>query len=58
MKLTLAELADILEGSVVGDPNATIYNLSKIEDASSGDVTFISNPKYLPWIYKTNAVEE
>ncbi len=55
MKLTLAELADILEGSVVGDSNAKVNNLSKIEDASSGDVTFISNPKYLPWIYKTNA---
>ena len=55
MKLTLAELADILEGSVVGDNNAKVNNLSKIEDASSGDVTFISNPKYLPWIYKTNA---
>ena len=55
MKLTLAELADILEGSVVGDGKATIHNLSKIEDASSGDITFISNPKYLPWIYKTKA---
>ena len=55
MKLTLAELADILEGSVVGDSNAKVNNLSKIEDASSGDITFISNPKYLPWIYKTNA---
>ena len=55
MKLTLAELADILNGSVVGDSNAKVNNLSKIEEASSGDVTFISNPKYLPWIYKTNA---
>ena len=55
MKLTLAELADILEGSVVGDSNAKVNNLSKIVEASSGDVTFISNPKYLPWIYKTNA---
>lgn len=55
MELTLAELAVMLDGTVVGDKHATVNNISKIEHASKGDISFISNPKYLPYISKTNA---
>ena len=30
-------------------------NLAKIEEAKEGDITFISNTRYLPWLYKTGA---
>ena len=55
MKLTIAELAKILKGEVIGDGNTSLINLAKIEEAKSGDITFISNPKYIPWLYKTGA---
>ena len=55
MKLTVGELAVILNGSVVGDQDAIVNNISKIEEATQGDITFISNPIYLPYINKTNA---
>lgn len=55
MKLTVAELAEILKGKVVGEENTPLYNLAKIEEAQKGDISFISNPKYLPWLYKTKA---
>ena len=55
MKLTIAELAEILKGKVVGEENTPLFKLSKIEDAKKGDITFLSNTKYLPWLYKTKA---
>jgi len=55
MKFTAQQIAAQLEGTVDGDPNAEIFQLSKIEDAQKGSLTFLSNPKYKPYIYKTQA---
>ena len=55
MKLTIAELAKILKGEVIGDGDISLTNLAKIEEAKNGDITFISNPRYLTWLYKTSA---
>ena len=55
MKFSVAELAEILNGVIEGDKSISVNNISKIENATSGDITFVSNLKYLPWIYKTNA---
>jgi UDP-3-O-[3-hydroxymyristoyl] glucosamine N-acyltransferase len=55
MKFTAQQIATQLEGTVEGDPNAEVFKLSKIEDAQKGSLTFLSNPKYTPFIYKTQA---
>ena len=55
MKFTAEQIAGILEGEVVGDPNATVFKLSKIEEGSEGSLTFLANPKYLNYIYTTQA---
>ena len=55
MKSTIAELAKILNGEFIGEGSTSLSNLAKIEEAKEGDITFISNPRYLPWLYKTNA---
>ncbi len=55
MKLTAQQIAAQLEGTVEGDPNVEIFQLSKIEDAQKGSLTFLSNPKYTQFIYKTQA---
>lgn len=55
MKFTAEQIAGILEGEVVGNPNAEVYKLSKIEEGTLGSLTFLSNPKYEPYIYNTLA---
>lgn len=55
MKFTAEQIAGVLEGEVFGNPNAEVYKLSKIEEGSEGSITFLANPKYLPYIYTTQA---
>ncbi len=55
MKFTAAQIAGILEGEVVGNPNAEVYKLSKIEEGTEGSLTFLANSKYTNFIYSTQA---
>ncbi|TRX35826.1 UDP-3-O-(3-hydroxymyristoyl)glucosamine N-acyltransferase [Flavobacterium sp. ZT3R18] len=55
MKFTAEQIAGILEGEIVGDPNIEVSRLSKIEEGSEGSLTFLSNPKYVNYIYTTKA---
>lgn len=55
MKFTAEQIAGILEGEVVGNPKAEVFELSKIEEGKSGSLTFLSNPKYTNFIYSTQA---
>ena len=55
MKFTAEQIAGILEGDIVGNPQATVYKLAKIEEGINGSITFLANPKYLPHIYTTQA---
>lgn len=55
MKFTAEQIAGILEGEVVGNPMAEVFRLSKIEEGVEGSLTFLSNPKYLNYIYTTKA---
>ena len=55
MKFTAKQIADILEGEILGDPNEEVFKLSKIEEGEKGSLTFLSNPKYNSFLYTTNA---
>lgn len=55
MKFTAEQIAGVLDGEVVGNPKAEVYKLSKIEEGSVGSISFLANPKYLPYIYTTQA---
>jgi UDP-3-O-[3-hydroxymyristoyl] glucosamine N-acyltransferase len=55
MKFTAEQIAGILEGEVVGNPNVEVSQLSKIEEGYEGSLTFLANPKYLNYIYTTKA---
>ena len=55
MKFTAQQIAVKLHGEVEGNPKAEIFELAKIENAKKGSLTFLSNPKYKPYIYKTKA---
>jgi UDP-3-O-[3-hydroxymyristoyl] glucosamine N-acyltransferase len=55
MEFTAEKIADLIGGTVNGDKNATVSTLSKIEEGEKGSLSFLSNPKYTPFIYETNA---
>ena len=55
MKFTATQIAGILEGDIVGDPNTEVSTLSKIEEGIEGSLTFLANPKYTQYIYTTRA---
>jgi UDP-3-O-[3-hydroxymyristoyl] glucosamine N-acyltransferase len=55
MKFTAQQIADILDGDIVGNPDVEVNKLSKIEEGKEGSLTFLSNPKYTSYIYETQA---
>jgi UDP-3-O-[3-hydroxymyristoyl] glucosamine N-acyltransferase len=54
-KRTLAELAAILGGEVVGDPTTEIRGVAGIREAQPGDLTFLANARYEPYLLETRA---
>ncbi len=55
MEFTAAQIAGILNGEVIGNPDATVSALDKIEEGQEGALSFLSNPKYEPYIYTTGS---
>ncbi|AUP77287.1 UDP-3-O-(3-hydroxymyristoyl)glucosamine N-acyltransferase [Flavivirga eckloniae] len=55
MKFTAQQIAEILQGDIVGNPDVEVSKLSKIEEGTQGSLTFLSNPKYTQYIYSTKA---
>ncbi|MDQ5984389.1 MAG: UDP-3-O-acylglucosamine N-acyltransferase [Syntrophus sp. SKADARSKE-3] len=55
MEKTIEEIAAFLSGRVIGDPKTVILNLSGIDEADTGDLTFIANPKYRDRLETTGA---
>jgi UDP-3-O-[3-hydroxymyristoyl] glucosamine N-acyltransferase len=55
MEFTAQQIALVLNGTVDGDPDVTVSNLSKIEEGTPGTMTFLANPVYNAFIYTTKA---
>lgn len=55
MYRTLEEIAELIDGEIVGDGRVVITGASGIQEAHSGDITFVANPKYFRYIEKTDA---
>lgn len=55
VKFTAHQIAEILEGEVVGDEKIEVSKLSKIEEGEEESLTFLANPKYTSYIYTTKA---
>jgi UDP-3-O-[3-hydroxymyristoyl] glucosamine N-acyltransferase len=55
MNFTAGHIADQINGTVIGDRDIDIFNISKIEEGSKGSLTFLANPKYTEFIYTTKA---
>jgi UDP-3-O-[3-hydroxymyristoyl] glucosamine N-acyltransferase len=55
MEFKAKDIAMILNGTVEGDGEITIHNISKIDQGVPGTLTFLSNPAYTKFIYSTLA---
>lgn len=55
MQFTAEIIAGFLNGTVEGNPEATVSTVSKIEEATEGSLVFLSNPKYEEFVYTTGA---
>ena len=55
MQFTAKQIAEFIGGRVEGNEQATVSTFAKIEEATEGAITFLSNPKYTSYIYNTKA---
>jgi UDP-3-O-[3-hydroxymyristoyl] glucosamine N-acyltransferase len=55
MQVSVKDLSKMLNGEVVGDENALLHTVAKIEEGQSGALSFLANPKYEPQIYTTKS---
>lgn len=55
MRKTLTEIAQIVEGEIVGDGDLVVTGLCGIKEGKVGDLTFLSDPKYISLAGKTKA---
>lgn len=55
MEFTAKQIAEFIQGSVEGDENATVHTFAKIEEGVPGAISFLSNPKYMHYIYDTQS---
>ncbi|UCF65009.1 MAG: UDP-3-O-(3-hydroxymyristoyl)glucosamine N-acyltransferase [bacterium] len=54
-EFTLKELASKVKGHIVGDSATRIHGAAKIDSAAEGELTFLANPKYKPFLDQTRA---
>jgi UDP-3-O-[3-hydroxymyristoyl] glucosamine N-acyltransferase len=55
MQITAKEIAQMLNGTVEGDPAASASRPSKIEEGGPGTISFLGNLKYEEHAYRTTA---
>ena len=55
MELTARQLAEVLHGTVEGDPEAKVTTFAKIEHGKPGQLCFCANPKYEQYVYTSRA---
>ena len=52
---TLGELAALVSGRVKGEAALELRGVAPLETAGAGEISFLANPKYVPWLEKTCA---
>jgi UDP-3-O-[3-hydroxymyristoyl] glucosamine N-acyltransferase len=55
MQFSAAQIAQIISGTLEGPGDTLVNSFGKIEEAKSGQLTFLANPKYEDFLYTTNA---
>lgn len=55
MEFTATTIAQLINGTVDGNPQATVSTFAKIEEGHPGAISFLANPKYTHYIYQTHS---
>jgi len=55
MRLSISQIAEMLDAEVEGDYSIEIKDIAKIEEAIPGCITFLANPKYKSYVATTQA---
>lgn len=55
MNKSVGEIAELIGGAVIGDSTIRIRGVNGIRQAQEGDLTFVANGRYLPYLAMTRA---
>jgi UDP-3-O-[3-hydroxymyristoyl] glucosamine N-acyltransferase len=55
MEFSARQIAEFLNGEIIGNADVKVSNVSKIEDGKPGTLSFLSNPKYEKYLYTSEA---
>src|SRR5690606_4231010 len=55
MQFTAQQISDLINGTIEGDAQVAVFEMSKIEEAQEGSISFLSNPKYENFLYTSQA---
>ncbi len=55
LEFSAQQIALMIQGQVEGDASVTVHDFGKIEEATTGQISFLANPKYEAFLYTTAA---
>lgn len=55
MEFTAKQIAQFVQGTIIGDENASVHTFAKIEESVPGAISFLANPKYAHYLYETQS---
>ncbi len=55
MEFSAQQIAELLQGEIIGNSEIKVHTISKIEEGKPGSLSFLANPKYTKYIYDTKA---
>jgi len=55
MRVTARDIAALVDGRVIGDADRLLTGISSLTEAKPGDISFLANPKYAPYLTETEA---
>jgi UDP-3-O-[3-hydroxymyristoyl] glucosamine N-acyltransferase len=55
MTFSAAQVATLIQARIEGDSQVLVGSFGKIEDAQTGQLAFLANPKYEEHLYSTHA---
>lgn len=55
MEFSAKQIAEYIQGVIIGDEEATVHTFAKIEEGIPGALSFLSNPQYTHHIYDTKS---
>ncbi len=55
MEFTAKQIAQFIQGKIVGDENASVHTFAKIEEGVPGAISFLANDKYIHYLKDTKS---